>query len=292
MVPNLLGDRYEVGRLLGSGPAADVFEGWDRLLGRRIAIKVLRELLADDERILTGFRRAASSAAGLSHPGIVGTNDAEIDRGSHFVVMELVDGRTLADLLADEAPLAPARAAEIGAAVAAALGHAHTRGVLHTDLRPSNLMITPDGSVKVLNFGGASTRVGDRDDPAVAAYRAPEETRGIRVDARADLYALGCVLYEMLTGRTPSAGRPRPRSTPPTSATTRSRRPGASRPSRTSWSGSCCGRWPSDPATATRWRSSWAATWTGCGPGGPPTRPGPGRSGPVRSARPCPRPPG
>jgi serine/threonine protein kinase len=80
MVPNLLGDRYEVGRLLGSGPAADVFEGWDRLLGRRIAIKVLRELLADDERILTGFRRAASSAAGLSHPGIVGTNDAEIDR--------------------------------------------------------------------------------------------------------------------------------------------------------------------------------------------------------------------
>ena len=142
MVPNLLGDRYEVGRLLGSGPAADVFEGWDRLLGRRIAIKVLRELLADDERILTGFRRAASSAAGLSHPGIVGTNDAEIDRGSHFVVMELVDGRTLADLLADEAPLAPDRAAEIGAAVAAALGHAHTRGVLHTDLRPSNLMIT------------------------------------------------------------------------------------------------------------------------------------------------------
>jgi serine/threonine-protein kinase len=210
-IPQVLQDRYEVGRLLGAGGMAEVYEGHDRLLARRVAIKVLLSQYAHDPAFLTRFRREAQAAASLSHPNIVAVFDTGSQDDTWFIVMEYVAGRTLKEIIRAEGPATPARAAEICADVASALASAHARGIVHRDVKPGNVMLTTDGKVKVMDFGiaRASAVPSITQTAAVvgtAQYIAPEQAQGLEVDARSDVYALGCCLYEMLTGQVPFAG--------------------------------------------------------------------------------------
>jgi eukaryotic-like serine/threonine-protein kinase len=209
--PVLLGDRYEVGRLLGAGGMAEVYEGRDRLLARRVAIKVLLAEFAQDPSFLVRFKREAQAAASLSHPNIVAVYDTGVQDGTNFIVMEYVEGRTLRDLLRIGGPPPPERAVGIAADVCNALAAAHARGLIHRDVKPANVMLTPDGAVKVMDFGiaRATTSATITQTQAVigtAQYISPEQVEGREVDARGDLYSLGCLLYELLTGRVPFSG--------------------------------------------------------------------------------------
>jgi serine/threonine-protein kinase len=208
--PVLLG-RYEVGRLLGAGGMAEVYEGLDRLLARRVAIKVLLAQYAHDPGFLARFRREAQAAASLSHPHIVGVYDTGSEGDTWFIVMEYVDGRTLKDIIRAEGPLYWSRAAEVAADVSGALAVAHARGIVHRDVKPGNVMLTTDGKVKVMDFGiaRASAVPSITQTSAVvgtAQYIAPEQAQGLEVDPRTDVYSLGCCLYEMLTGQVPFTG--------------------------------------------------------------------------------------
>src|SRR6266511_3466726 len=209
--PLLLGDRYEVGRLLGAGGMAEVFEGRDRLLARRVAIKVLLAEFAQDPSFLVRFKREAQAAASLSHPNIVAVYDTGVEGATNFIVMEYVEGRTLRDLLRIGGPPPPDRAAGIAADACGALAAAHARGLIHRDVKPANVMLTGDGTVKVMDFGIARATTSEpiTQTHAVigtAQYISPEQVEGREVDARSDLYSLGCMLYEMLTGRVPFSG--------------------------------------------------------------------------------------
>jgi predicted Ser/Thr protein kinase len=209
--PHVLLDRYEVGRLLGAGGMAEVFEGRDRLLARRVAIKVLQAQFARDPSFLIRFKREAQAAASLSHPNIVGVYDTGTEDGTHFIVMEYVDGRTLKDVIRAEGPLYPERAAEICADVCSALAAAHARGLIHRDIKPGNVMLTPDGKVKVMDFGIARATTSETITQTAAVvgtaqYISPEQAQGQTVDYRSDLYSVGCCLYEMLTGTVPFTG--------------------------------------------------------------------------------------
>jgi serine/threonine-protein kinase len=210
-IPLLLGDRYEVGRLLGAGGMAEVFEGRDRLLARRVAIKVLLAEFAQDPSFLVRFKREAQAAASLSHPNIVAVYDTGVEGGTNFIVMEYVEGRTLRDLLRIGGPPPPDRAAGIASDACGALAAAHARGLIHRDIKPGNVMLTGDGTVKVMDFGIARVTSSETitQTSAVigtAQYISPEQVEGREVDARGDLYSLGCLLYEMLTGRVPFSG--------------------------------------------------------------------------------------
>ena len=209
--PHVLLDRYEVGRLLGAGGMAEVFEGRDRLLARRVAIKVLQAQFARDPSFLIRFKREAQAAASLSHPNIVGVYDTGSEDGTHFIVMEYVDGRTLKDVIRAEGPLYPERAAEICEDVCSALAAAHARGLIHRDIKPGNVMLTPDGKVKVMDFGIARATTSETITQTAAVvgtaqYISPEQAQGQTVDYRSDLYSVGCCLYEMLTGTVPFTG--------------------------------------------------------------------------------------
>ena len=209
--PQVLLERYEVGRLLGAGGMAEVFEGRDRLLARRVAIKVPLSQHAHDPEFAHRFRREAQAAASLSHPGVVAVYDTGAEDGTHFIVMEYVDGRTLKDVIRAEAPLYPDRAAEITADVCSALAAAHARGLVHRDVKPANIMLMPDGRVKLMDLGIARAAAGETVTQTAAMlgtaqYLSPEQAQGQAVDYRSDLYSLGCCLYEMLTGTVPFRG--------------------------------------------------------------------------------------
>jgi eukaryotic-like serine/threonine-protein kinase len=209
--PQVLLERYEVGRLLGVGGMAEVFEGRDRLLARRVAIKVPLSQYAHDPEFVHRFRREAQAAASLSHPGVVAVYDTGAEDGTHFIVMEYVEGRTLKDVIRAEAPLYPDRAAEITADVCAALAAAHARGIVHRDVKPANIMLMPDGRVKLMDLGIARAAAGETVTQTAAMlgtaqYLSPEQAQGQAVDYRSDLYSLGCCLYEMLTGTVPFRG--------------------------------------------------------------------------------------
>jgi eukaryotic-like serine/threonine-protein kinase len=210
-IPQVLLDRYEVGPLLGAGGMAEVYEGRDRLLARRVAIKVLQSQFARDQGFLLRFKREAQAAASLSHPNVVGVYDTGSEDGTHFIVMEYVEGRTLKDVIRQEGPLYPDRAAEICADVCSALVAAHARGLIHRDIKPGNVMLTPDGKVKVMDFGIARATSSETITQTAAVigtaqYISPEQAQGQPVDFRSDLYSLGCCLYEMLTGKVPFTG--------------------------------------------------------------------------------------
>ncbi len=207
--PRTLAGRYRLDEVVGRGGMSTVYRGTDLSLDRVVAVKVALDPLVEQSPIyLARFTREAQSTAALSHPGVVTVYDAGADGPTRFIVMELVPGRSLADILRDEGPLEPARAARIAAQVADALSAAHAAGIVHRDIKPGNVMVTPDGQVKVLDFGIA--RALDSQSLTqtatvlgTSAYMAPEQALGQPADARSDIYSLGCVLYEMLTGEPP-----------------------------------------------------------------------------------------
>jgi eukaryotic-like serine/threonine-protein kinase len=204
--------RYELTHLVARGGMAQVYRAIDLQLDRPVALKVLFPELSVDKTFVERFRREAQAAANLSHPNIVPVFDWGEDDGVYFIVMEYIDGRSLSAVLRDPQKLAPNQIAQIGAGVAAALAFAHRHGVVHRDVKPGNILITPDGEVKVTDFGIAravNTEESLTQTGAVmgtAAYFSPEQAEGKTVDARSDIYSLGVVLYEMAAGRPPFTG--------------------------------------------------------------------------------------
>jgi eukaryotic-like serine/threonine-protein kinase len=217
-VGRLLGGRYQVGELLGYGGMAEVHRGRDLRLGRDVAIKMLRTDLARDETFQIRFRREAQNAASLNHPAIVAVYDTGEEKAPTgeiipYIVMEFVNGRTLKEVLGVEGRLMPRRALEITADICAALEFSHRHSIIHRDIKPGNVMLTQTGQVKVMDFGiaralasGATTMTQTSAVIGTAQYLSPEQARGEPVDARSDVYATGCVLYELLTGQPPFVG--------------------------------------------------------------------------------------
>ncbi len=209
MQQTVLGDRYTLLEVLGDGGMARVYLAHDSVLDREVALKVLREQYADDEGFVERFRREARNAASLNHPNIVQVYDqGRDDDGTYYIAMEYVPGGTLKDRMAKEGPLAPREAAGIASRVAEALGVAHGRGIVHRDIKPQNVLLSASGEAKVADFGiarAASSKTMTETNLILgtAAYMSPEQVRGEPVGPASDLYSLGVVLYEMLTGRLP-----------------------------------------------------------------------------------------
>jgi beta-lactam-binding protein with PASTA domain/predicted Ser/Thr protein kinase len=208
---NMLFDgRYRIVRKLGSGGMADVYLAEDEELGRRIAIKILNDRHANDESFVERFRREAKNAAGLSHPNIVSIYDRGEAEGTYYIAMEYLDGRSLKELVVARGPLPIPDAIDATRQVLAALRFAHRKGVVHRDIKPHNVMADADGRLKVTDFGIARAGVSQMTEAGsiigTAQYLSPEQARGTAVDQRSDLYSVGVVLYEMLTGTTPFSG--------------------------------------------------------------------------------------
>jgi serine/threonine-protein kinase len=204
-------DRYEIHSRIGRGGMADVFLARDRLLDRPVAVKVLFPEYATDPNFVERFRREAQAAANLSHPNIVGVYDWGRQGSTYFIVMEYVNGRTLADALKADGPMGPQRAAEMAGEVASALGFAHKNGVVHRDVKPGNILVPSSGGVKVADFGIARALNSAVENDltqagavmGTATYFSPEQAQGANPDPRSDLYSLGIVMYEAVTGAPP-----------------------------------------------------------------------------------------
>jgi serine/threonine-protein kinase len=208
-VATLAGGRYRVERLLGGGGMAVVYCAHDEELDRTVAIKLLAEHLAEDDEFRARFLLEARMAGRLSHPNVVAVFDAGEDEGRPYIVMEIVEGETLAEVLRRERRLPPEQVADLGMQAAAGLAHAHAHGLVHRDVKPHNLLIRADGVLKVADFGIARAAEATRRLTQIgtilgtADYLAPEQALGEDVTPAADVYGLGAVLYQALTGRTP-----------------------------------------------------------------------------------------
>src|SRR5580765_2846927 len=202
--------RYLVLRKLGSGGMADVYLDEDEELGRKVALKMLNERHARDEQFVERFKREARNAAGLSHPHIVRVYDRGDVEGTYYIAMEYLDGPTLKELLVRKGPTPPLTAIKFAREILSALAEAHKHEIVHRDIKPHNVIVSPDWNVKVADFGiarsGASQMTEAGSIVGTAQYLSPEQARGKPVDQRSDLYSLGVVLYEMLTGKVPFTG--------------------------------------------------------------------------------------
>ena len=208
----LLGGRYTVGEMIGTGGMADVYIAQDERLARQVAVKILRSDLAKDPSFVSRFRKEAFAAAGLNHPGIVAVYDSGEDPAP-YIVMELISGHTLRELIHQGERIPLDRALEIGEGILAALEYSHERGIVHRDIKPANIMITEMGDVKVMDFGIAramddfgATLTSTWNIVGTAQYLSPEQAMGDTADARSDIYSTGCLLFEVLTGRPPFTG--------------------------------------------------------------------------------------
>ncbi len=228
MSATLISDRYQLGERLGSGGMSSVYKATDRVLERTVAVKILAEHLSDDDKFVARFRREALAVAKLIHPNIVQVYDTGVDHDRHYIVMEYVEGRSCAQLLQAQGPLGGEIAVEVGAQACAGLEYAHRQGIIHRDVKPGNLMViggpagrrargsghdppTGEMTVKLTDFGIARaaeqsrlTQVGSV--VGTAAYLAPEQARGEEATPTSDVYALGVVIYQLLTGRLPWEG--------------------------------------------------------------------------------------
>jgi serine/threonine-protein kinase len=202
--------RYKVLRRIGSGGMADVYCAEDIHLGRQVAIKVLHRRFAQDQEFVERFRREAKSAAGLNHPNVVGVFDRGEHEGTYYIAMEFLEGRTLKEIVAAEAPLAQERVIDLGLQILQAAGFAHSHGVIHRDFKPHNVIVDDAGHAKVTDFGiaraGASEMTETGSIMGTAQYLSPEQAQGHAVTATSDVYSIGVMLYEMLAGRLPFEG--------------------------------------------------------------------------------------
>ena len=211
MIGKILGERYRLQEKIGEGGMALVYKGTDTLLGRTVAVKILRENLTGDKELVRSFRREALSAANLSHPNIVNVYDVGQENNLYYIVMEYIDGQTLKDLILEKGTLPPSQVVSIAIQICEALEEAHKHNTVHRDIKPHNILITPAGRIKVADFGIArgvtnttitytSTIIGS------VHYLSPEQASGKPAEERSDIYSLGIVLYEMLTGTVPFSG--------------------------------------------------------------------------------------
>jgi eukaryotic-like serine/threonine-protein kinase len=210
LIGTLFDGRYRVIRRLGSGGMANVYLAEDEELGRRVAIKVLDEKHANDEQFVERFRREAKNAASLSHPNIVSIYDRGEAEGTYYIAMEYIEGRTLKDLIVARGPLPVERVVSYARQILGAVRFAHRKGIVHRDIKPHNVLVDTDGRLKVTDFGiaraGASQMTEAGSIIGTAQYLSPEQARGASVDQRSDLYSVGVVLNEMLTGSVPFTG--------------------------------------------------------------------------------------
>lgn len=205
----VLDNRYKVIEKIGVGGMADVYRGYDELLGRTVAIKILHANFASDEGFVGRFKREAQNAGRLSHPNIVNMYDVGYDQGYHYIVMEYVEGQTLKEYIQERGKLSVDEAIKFAVAIAEGLEHAHAMGIVHCDIKPHNMLITKSGRLKVTDFGIAramnsqNTMMYTNSVMGSAHYLSPEQASGKAIDGSTDIYSLGVVLYEMLTGRVP-----------------------------------------------------------------------------------------
>jgi beta-lactam-binding protein with PASTA domain/tRNA A-37 threonylcarbamoyl transferase component Bud32 len=210
LIDTLFDGRYRILKRIGSGGMADVYLAEDEVLGRRVAIKILNERHAGDDQFIERFRREAQSAASLSHPNVVAIYDRGEAEGTYYIAMELLDGRNLKELIVARGPAPPKIVVEYARQILAALAYSHRHTIVHRDIKPHNVVVDGDGRVKVTDFGiargGASQMTEVGSIVGTAQYLSPEQARGEAVDPRSDLYSLGIVIYELLTGSVPFTG--------------------------------------------------------------------------------------
>src|SRR2546426_1658137 len=210
LINTLFDGRYKILRKLGAGGMANVYLAEDQELGRRVAIKILDDRHAADEQFVERFRREAKNAAGLSHPNIVSIYDRGEAEGTYYIAMEYLEGRTLKELILSRGPTPIPVAIDYTRQILAALSFAHRNGIVHRDIKPHNVVVGPDGRLKVTDFGiarsGGTQMTEAGSIIGTAQYLSPEQARGAPVDQRSDVYSVGIVLYEMLTGTVPFTG--------------------------------------------------------------------------------------
>ena len=211
MIQRILARRYELQELIGGGGMADVYKAQDKLLDRAVAVKLLHQQYANDAEFVEKFRREATAAAKLAHPNIVNIYDVGEDGGSQYIVMEYVSGPTLKEVIQQKGCLEPIEAVRIAKEIASALESAHRNNLVHCDIKPHNILVMPDGHIKVTDFGiaravSASTMTYSGSVMGSVHYFSPEQAKGTVITTKSDVYSLGVVLYEMLTGQLPFNG--------------------------------------------------------------------------------------
>lgn len=211
MIGKLLGNRYEILERIGGGGMAIVYRALDTILNRYVSVKVLRPQFVSDPEFVHRFRREAQSAASLSHPNVVNIYDVGVEDETYYIVMEYINGKTLKEVIQERAPLPTAEAVEIAKQICAALQHAHEHHIVHRDIKPHNILMGKDGHVKVTDFGiaraiSSNTITHNGSVLGSVHYFSPEQARGGITDVKSDIYSLGVVLYEMMTGELPFSG--------------------------------------------------------------------------------------